>query len=313
MKIAFIDPLSRGIKRMAQALFKPFDIGKWLVVGFTAFLAGLTDCNHRGHSSGGNGDCDRGFDDITRFPSLAWEWLTDHPGWFLLIVFSLCFLIVLAVVLTWLSSRGKFMFLDNVVHDRAQVVKPWHEFKTLGNSLFIWRLCYGLVCFVVFITFFIFCFFAIYHLDVSDPPVVLKVLPLAGMGLMFIALLIIAGYISLFLTDFVVPLMYKHNLGSLGAWDYFLSLLKKHILHFLLYGILVFFLNILVLICVVIVGLLTCCMGFIFLIIPYIGSVILLPISYSFRAFSLEFLEQFGPDFTLFPQTVSDAEDAPAP
>jgi hypothetical protein len=313
MKIAFIDPLSRGIKRMAQALFKPFDIGKWLVVGFTAFLAGLTDCNHRGHTSGGNGNGDHDLDDITRLPSLAWEWLTDHPGWFLLIVFSLCFLIVLAVVLTWLSSRGKFMFLDNVVHDRAQVVKPWHEFRALGNSLFIWRLCYGLVCFVVFITFFIFCLFTIYHLDASDPPVLLKILPLAGMGLMFMALLITAGYISLFLTDFVVPLMYKHNLASLGAWDYFLSLLKKHILHFLLYGILVFFLNILVIICVVIIGLFTCCMGFIFLIIPYIGSVLLLPISYSFRAFSLEFLEQFGPDFTLFPQTVNDAEDAPAP
>ena len=48
-------------------------------------------------------------------------------------------------------------------------------------------------------------------------------------------------------------------------------------------------------------GLLTCCIGFIFLIIPYIGSVIMLPVSVTFRSLSLEFLEQFGPDYKIFP------------
>jgi len=38
------------------------------------------------------------------------------------------------------------------------------------------------------------------------------------------------------------------------------------------------------------------------LITPYIGSVVLLPVSYTFRAFSVEFLEQFGDDFTIFPK-----------
>jgi hypothetical protein len=58
-----------------------------------------------------------------------------------------------------------------------------------------------------------------------------------------------------------------------------------------------------IIICIIILGLLTCCLGFILLIIPYIGSVITLPISYTFRAFSLEFLEQFGPEFKLFPDS----------
>jgi len=36
-----------------------------------------------------------------------------------------------------LRSRGKFMFLDNVVHDRAEVSQPWQDFRRLGNSLFL--------------------------------------------------------------------------------------------------------------------------------------------------------------------------------
>jgi hypothetical protein len=39
--------------------------------------------------------------------------------------------------------------------------------------------------------------------------------------------------------------------------------------------------------------------------IPYIGSVILLPVSYTFRAFSIEFLAQFGEKFDVFPKEES--------
>jgi len=44
------------------------------------------------------------------------------------------------------------------------------------------------------------------------------------------------------------------------------------------------------------------------LIIPYIGTVVTLPFWYTFRAFSLEYLAQFGPDYNLLPP----AEELPA-
>ena len=44
------------------------------------------------------------------------------------------------------------------------------------------------------------------------------------------------------------------------------------------------------------------------LIIPYISTVVTLPIWYWFRAFSVEFLAQFGDEYDLFPP----AETAPA-
>ena len=81
-----------------------------------------------------------------------------------------------------------------------------------------------------------------------------------------------------------------------------MSLFSQHAGYFLLYGILILVLSILVGIAVVMLGLFTCCIGFMLLIIPYINSVVTLPISYTFRAFSVRFLEQFGTEFSLFPQ-----------
>jgi uncharacterized RDD family membrane protein YckC len=86
------------------------------------------------------------------------------------------------------------------------------------------------------------------------------------------------------------------------AWSVFLKLFSRRAGHFLLYGIFIFVLIIMVVIAVIIFGFVTCCIGFLLLIIPYVGSVVLLPVSYTFRAFSVEFLEQFGEEFTIFPE-----------
>ncbi|MCK7483486.1 MAG: hypothetical protein M0C28_45465 [Candidatus Moduliflexus flocculans] len=43
MTIQFMEPLNRAWNRMKIALFKPFDLHKWFVIGFNAFLAGMMD------------------------------------------------------------------------------------------------------------------------------------------------------------------------------------------------------------------------------------------------------------------------------
>jgi hypothetical protein len=67
------------------------------------------------------------------------------------------------------------------------------------------------------------------------------------------------------------------------------------------YSFLVLLLVIFVFIGVLLLGFMTCCIGFLVLAIPYINSVILLPVLYTFRAYSVEFLGQFGTEFRLFP------------
>ena len=50
------------------------------------------------------------------------------------------------------------MFLDNVVHNRAEIAKPWREFRKEGDSLFLWRLVFGIVAIAIFVAFIVFFF-----------------------------------------------------------------------------------------------------------------------------------------------------------
>jgi hypothetical protein len=85
------------------------------------------------------------------------------------------------------------------------------------------------------------------------------------------------------------------------AWSVFLRLLTIHPLQFAGYSLLVLFLVFVLVVAIIVAGLATCCIGFLILAIPYINQVLLLPVSYTWRAFSVEFLEQFGPEYQIFP------------
>jgi hypothetical protein len=301
MKIEYVEPLSRAWNRMTAALFEPFDLGKWFVLGFTAFLAGPLN-GHMGSSGSkfrGGKDVDWG--DVVDFPYTFWDWLIDHAVWFSLLVLGITAVIGVLFLLAWLSSRGKFMFLDNVVHERAKVTQPWHQFRMEGNSLFLWRLVFGIICLAVITLLLIRGFIIATHIHGKGFHAGF-VTTVVGTTLLALSAIAIIACISLFLNDFVVPIMYINNVTASQAWRLFLPLLARHWFWFILYGLLVLMLRFFVIVCVVMLGLSTCCLGFILLGIPYIGSVVTLPISYTFRAFSLEFLEQFGPDYTIFLQ-----------
>jgi hypothetical protein len=294
---------------MKKALFNPIDLKKWFVVGFTAFLSGLTDCGGNGGSGGkGRGTVD--WEEIQYFPQKVWEWLAAHPVWATVIVFGACLLFVLAILITWWSSRGKFMFLDNVVHDRSQVVAPWNEYRTEGNSLFLWYLVLGAAVFVIVIGYLVQCFMTLQGLYEGSEDLKVLIVPAVLLFLGLIAILLLNGFIRLLLSDFVVPIMYRDRIITLKAIQKFLPLFQTNLLHFLGYALFVFFVVLVVAIGVVIVGFVTCCVGFVLLAIPYIGSVVLLPISYTMRAFSVEFLEQFGSEYQFFPKAESTPPSA---
>jgi len=288
---------------MRMALFEPFDIRKWFVLGFTAFLAGLNDGSLVGHYSfpygRGNARFSR-FPNIEHIPEIAMDWLRVHPIWLLAILAAIFLFIAMVLVLTWLSSRGTFMFLDNVVCNRALVVAPWYQFRILGNSLFLWRLGFVLACALLVLSFLVLTFLTILPL-LRGRFVPYDLLNFVGVVCLWLLVMLIAGYVSLFTTSFVVPLMYKYRLKVLAAWQRFLPLLTRHLAYFLLYGLFLLLLALGVGIAIVLAGCLTCCVGFVLLVLPYIGSIILLPITFTYRAFSLEFLAQWGPENSLFP------------
>jgi hypothetical protein len=297
MTIEIIEPLLRGWARTKKALFKPFDLRKWFLVGFTAFLAGLTESHGGGQSKWTKRLEGREWEDLFRFPSEAREWLGAHPVWAALIVAGVFIVAAIVVLFTWLSSRGNFMFLDNVARDRSRISEPWHEYRSMGNSLFVWKLVIGLAAFVVFSGYILYCFTSLSNAYESGRPGEAMIVELIVMGLGLVGLGLVSGFISLFLNDFVSAVMYRRGLDAGASIRVFLDLIRERPLPLLAYGLTVFVLKIAVVFLVVIVGLFTCCAGFLLLAIPYVNAVILLPVSYTFRAFSLEFIAQFGTGF----------------
>jgi len=304
MNIQFFEPLSRAWDRMVLILFRPFDLGKWFTIGFTAFLADLMN-GPGGSGSGARADQSRWshhqFGEFFRFPERAWDWLLAHPLWSSLIVAGILILIILTVLFTWLSSRGKFMFLDNVVHNRAEVVMPWKEYRREADSLFLWRLIYGFIVFGLIMTVLVMAFLSFSALYFDDAPRELYFSKGIGIGLLLFLLIIILSYIDLFLTGFVVPVMYKKRVGVMRGWGIFLSLFSRQLGYFIVFGLIMLLMIILAVMAVIVFGLGTCCIGFLLLIIPYLNAVVLLPLSVLFRSYSLEFLKQFGEEYDVFP------------
>lgn len=314
MDIAYIGPLGRGWERMRTILFRPFDFMKWFVLGFTVFLAELTDLGGWGGSGGSRirnemqgdsfGDvCGRCFDSVEGIlaGSIAATIVT-------MIIISA---VILWVLFLWLSSRGHFMFLDNLVHNRSRVTAPWSEFSRLGNSLFAWRIVYTLICLLAVGPLVAFGIISVIPFAVDSVPGIVGFASLALLGMVVLIFIIGAAYVDFFLIHIVAPVMYKHRLSSTAAWKKFWPVLKEHMVEFLLYGIFMLILNIALGIAIVVFGMTTCCIGFLILSIPYLGTIILLPVLVAFRGFDLEFLAQFGEDFDLVSDFVN-REASPA-
>lgn len=304
MTVSYWSALVNSWNRMVKMLFRPFSINKWFILGFSAFLAHLLDFEGKKSSFEDNNISD--LDHIFNFPDEVKHWIDVNPDWFALIVAGIAAIIMTGILLTWLSSRGKFMFLDNIVKDHTLIKKPWKEFKHCANSLFFWRMGYGLVLIAIFGGFLSYAFIELrqMYLDyASDSDMIAEAL---RMGVFFLILLLFSSYISLFLDDFVIPLMYKSKSKVWIGWSRFLPLLTANFFTFILYGLFVIFMYIAVAVVVVAVSLLTCCIGVVFLVIPYISSVITLPVTVLFRSLGPEFIQQFGSEYQIFAVTADD-------
>lgn len=291
MDVSYVGPLQRAWSRSRRLLFNRSRLKIWLVLGFAAFLSefntrGGFQVSGKGHPG--------------RFPWPHWpgpSGIFSGMLWTGIGALILAALVVLFVLIVWINSRGRFVFLDDVIRERAAIVEPWKLHAPLANSLFAWMLVFGAVCAIV---------------------VILMVLPfltvllslwsqgqfhweLLGALWVLVAMLLpvalAAALVLLLLGDFVVPIMYRQRIGVLAAWSRLFALLRAHPGAFAGYVLFVFGLSILVAAVLVVAGVSTCGVGFVLFSLPYVGSVVLLPIHVTFRALGPEFLAQFGPDY----------------
>jgi hypothetical protein len=312
--ISVIEPIGLAINRTRDILFRPFDVGKWFVIGFCAFLAMLGEAGGGpgNFGSGGNGGNGHG----GGFPSGSEIWSSVVPYLPFIIIGVMVGLTIgigLAVVFAWLRGRGQFMFLDCIAKNVAHVVKPWHEYRPEGNSIFRLYLVLLLVFGGLMLLLVGFGLVGVLlSLAAGRAGVVIAILIGAVCMLFIIPLAILSALISGLTRYFVVPIMYIERIEWRPAWSRLWNLIRQSPGPFVLWVLLLFAINMAIGLAIgilVLVSFCLCCIGCCIVPIaclPYINAVVMLPLHVFRRTYALCFLAQFGPQYDVFavqPQT----------
>jgi hypothetical protein len=298
--ISVSNPVEAAWTGTKKILFQPFDIGKWFALGFSAWLATLLEgggsFNFNTGGSGDSSDGMGGFGDLAGKAESAWD------EWQGLLVAGIAAIVIIGflvgIVLMWVRSRGKFMLLDNVVHNRDAVKRPWKEFSQHGNSLFKWTLGYSIVMLLVVLVvagggvvgIALPCIRAKAFVSSTIPVIIL-------VSLLWIAVAIVGAYIMRFLEDFIIPIMYKKDMTAMEAWSYFGNIYRANTGRLILYGLFYLALALGAGVVIFLATLLTCCILGCIAAIPYVGAVALLPVPVFFRLYSIHYIAQYGADF----------------
>jgi hypothetical protein len=122
-----------------------------------------------------------------------------------------------------------------------------------------------------------------------------------GVVLVLVAMAIVFTLIEKLTKDFVVPIMFLCRVGWRKGWGEFWGLLSANIGHFILYVLFQIVLALAIGAIMLVVIIATCCIAGCLLALPYLGTVLFLPVLVFSRSYSLHYLAQYGRDYDVFP------------
>ena len=300
MAISVTDPIGRAISRAKLITFQPFDLGKWFTLGFVAFLATLDEgggASFQGGGGGGptppgptSGPATAPFDEVR-------DWVSSHlPAVILLALLVVLLVLAIWLVLLWLCSRGKFMFIEGIANNTYEVKAPWKRYKPLGDSLFKFRAAVGAIGFASVLVV-LGAGLALAWPSIRDErfgggalaAILLVVFALLPLG-------IVLGLIDWVVTNFVAHIMYATGQTVLPAWAEFRqNVMRGNVGTLVLFLLMQIVVSIGVGILRALLGCVTCCVGF----LPYLSSVIALPLLVFHRAYAMYFVQQFSTRYVI--------------
>jgi len=282
--------------RMKMILFQPFNLEKWFILGFAAWIAGL-NTSGGGGSGGGGGNSFSQPGSYTRGGSVGSEFshFWNDYGALIIVASAIVIVVVLAlsIAFTWLHARGKFIFLDNVLYNRTAIAEPWKKYRAQGNSLFLWNLAIGFIGVLYILICALICVPAAIPLIHGSGATAVGVMGIVCAGTMLLVYSIVIAFIQMLVYDFVMPIMLKYDLRIRAGWSRFNEILKPDFGRFVIYGLVRFLLGIMISVALMAAYLITCCCLLIISCIPYLGTVLLLPVFVFIRLVGIEFLRQF--------------------
>ncbi|HEY4329532.1 MAG TPA: hypothetical protein VGN88_07340 [Phycisphaerae bacterium] len=318
MAVSATDAIGPAMRRTGKVLFQPFRFKKWMVLAVGAWLASLgegggsggsfnSSGGGRGPGAGGGGAPAKNFAETMQDVG---NWITTYLTLILVIagvaiVLGFC----IYLVVRWLSARGQFIFLDNIVSNKAEVKKPWAAFREIAFSLFKFRIYWDLAWFNAYLALSIIAAALAWHdfkagLIQGDYPftawTIWAIVLMAGGCLL---LLPVWAFLHLLIFKLAIPVMYVRRIRLWPAVkETWRELFMPH-----KGACLVFFLMLIVtgmaqalwgILAIIVLAIATCCIGYFLLLIPFFGGYVLAlvtlpPLVFS-RAYALHFIEQFG-------------------
>ncbi|MEY2504511.1 MAG: hypothetical protein QOG27_791 [Verrucomicrobiota bacterium] len=305
-KIEIFAPFGAGYEWMKTVLFRPFDAGKWFVIAFAAFLSGAQGGGFNPGQLGRLAPGDWKYQKTTH-GNVPTDW--NFTPWIVgLAIAVVLFALVLAIVWMWISSRGRFIFTDCVVKNRAAIAEPWREYRREGNSFFVFSLFVGALALVLVVLTVVAIVLPLGGFSgartLSGAASVALVVILIVFGLIWFALIVFWALVS----HFMIPVMYRRRCAAKEAFRDVAKLIFGNPGPFVLFVLFMLVLAIAVAIVGSTVACMTCCIGA----LPYISTVLLLPAFVWLAAFRLLFLRQFGDQFDVW-ATVAVPEPTAAP
>jgi hypothetical protein len=288
-KIEIFKPFGQGFELTNKILFQPFDLKKWFVIGFAAFLSGhLAGVGFNFPSPFGN------FQSHGTTPEVISPHFEQWKPWLVVAVVVLALLFcALVIALTWLKARGNFIFTDCIVRNQTVIAGPWREYRKEGNSYFLFLLAivFALLVLVALML------GSVIGLGLFNRPAG-EMVSMTFIGLvvfLFVIWVSIIIFVSI-ATYFMVPVMYRQRCDAITAfrqvWTLIIANLGIFILFILFY--------IVISIAGAMIGCLAACATCCLAALPYVGTVILLPVVMCLYAFPLCFIRQFGDSYDVF-------------
>ena len=301
-KIEIFAPFSAAWDLTKLILFQPFDLTKWLTIGFAAFLAGLVDgtrVNPGFNLPDFSGKAQSHNIDLESVRSQIDAWIVGG-------IIAGIVIIVLAMIILfmWLGSRGRFMFIDCIVRNRGAIEEPWREYRREGNSMFLWSLLVSAISLAIValaaLPFFVPYFVRGEFADFGVGSIIYLVAAVVVFAVAALGLAVI--------TWFMPPIMYRQRCNAPTAFMMVVRLIASEPGPFILYVLFLLVLMIAGTLVSCLVTCLTCCIAA----LPYVGTVILLPLYVFYYSYALLFLRQFGPEYDVW-GNIAALEPAAAP
>jgi hypothetical protein len=287
--IDFERPIRQAWERTRARLFAPFELKKWLWLGFGAWLASFL--------TGGGPSFNFSFPGKARGNAQEWLGALDP----LTTVAIACGVVLavglLLIALMWVGSRAQFLFLDNILRDHAEIRRPWREFRARGNRFFVfytWVVSIPAVLALLLVFAALLVFWP--ELTTLTWPAWGRLIPwIAALGALG-GLTLVWSIAMLFYRDFGVPILYASDCAAGEAFRRVWEIARARPGDCALYLLVRIGLGMAFLFLSMAVTLITCCVGG----LPYVNSVLTLPLWVFRQSFVLDCLAQLAPEYTLW-------------